>query len=214
MDKSSAKDKKKIAGRQARQRLTREDRYRQLIATAWQIVREEGTAALTLGRLAERSSVAKPVVYDHFPTLRALLIALYKEFDSRQTSVMDATLETSEPSLTGRGATISSSYVGCVLVQGREIPGIIAALASSPELEKIKCDCQATYMDKCRTALSPFATSGNIPAAGLWAMLGAAEALSQAAAMGELSEAQAKNELYETIVAIVLRTRGNARGQL
>ena len=34
--------------------------------TAWQLVREEGTEALTLGRLAERSGVTKPVVYDHF----------------------------------------------------------------------------------------------------------------------------------------------------
>ncbi|ANN65408.1 TetR/AcrR family transcriptional regulator [Bordetella bronchialis] len=210
MDKSSPKDKKKRPGQAVRKRMTREERYRQLIATAWQIVREDGTAALTLGRLAEQSMVAKPVVYDHFPNLHTLLIALYKEFDNRQTSIMDMTLEASEPTLAGRAAAISSSYVDCVLVQGREIPGIIAALASSPELEKIKRSCQATYMEKCRIALTPFAPVDGIPAASLWAMLGAAEALSQAAALGELSEAQAKNELYETIVAIVRRTSGKA----
>jgi len=36
-----------------RRRLSREDRLRQLLEVAWQLVRDEGTEALTLGRLAE-----------------------------------------------------------------------------------------------------------------------------------------------------------------
>lgn len=203
---SSPEEKKSVPGTQARRRLSREERYRQLVDTAWQIVREEGTDALTLGRLAERSDIAKPVVYDHFGTRPVLLATLYQEFDARQTVIMDSTLQASTPSLASRAAAIASSYVDCVLVQGREIPDVIAALASSPELEKIKRDCQAVFMEKCRVALSPFAGAGTIEPAGLWAMLGAAEALSQAAATGEISETQAKNELYEIIVAMVARS--------
>lgn len=37
-----------------RRRLSREDRLRQLLDVAWQLVRDEGTDALTLGRLAEQ----------------------------------------------------------------------------------------------------------------------------------------------------------------
>jgi len=186
--------------------MLREERYRQLMDVAWRLVREEGTDALTLGRLAEQSGVAKPVVYDHFGTRPGLLAALYQEFAARQTALMDSALEASEPTLESRAAVIASSYVDCVLAQGREIPGVIAALTSSPELEQIKRECEAEFMDKCRTVLAPFAGAGTIAPAGLRAMLGAAEALSYAAATGELTAAQAQDELFATIIGMVGRS--------
>jgi len=192
---------------QPRRRLSREDRQRQLLDVAWRLVREEGTEALTLGRLAEQAGVTKPVVYDHFSTRPGLLAALYQEFDARQTVLMDAALHTSEPTLASRASVIASSYVECVLLQGREIPGVIAALASSPELAQIKHEYEAIFLDKCRTALAPFARTGTLAPAGLRAMLGAAEALSHAAATGEITAAQAQDELFETIVAMVDRNR-------
>lgn len=192
-----------------RRRLSRQDRHRQLVDVAWQVVRKEGTEALTLGRLAEQANIAKPVVYGHFGTRSGLLTVLYQDFDTRQTEIMDAAFQAIEPTLEGRASVIASSYVDCVLLQGREIPGVIAALAGSPELEKIKREYQAVFLEKCRIALAPFAGSGTIAPAGLRAMLGAAEALSYAAATGEITAAQAKAELYETIVAMVARS---ARG--
>lgn len=205
---SSAKAKEQTSNPQPRRRLSREERYRQLLNVAWQLVREEGTDALTLGRLAEKADVAKPVVYDHFATRSGLLAALYREFDVRQTALMDSALEASKPTLADRATVIASSYVDCVLAQGREIPGVIAALASSPELEKIKRECEAAFMEKCRIALVPFAKTGAVTSAGLRAMLGAAEALSYAAAAGEITAAQAQDELFEIIVAMVARSEG------
>ncbi len=197
-----------LAADAPRRRLSREDRHRQLLDTAWRLISDEGTEALTLGRLAEQSGVTKPVVYDHFGTRGGLLAALYREFDARQTALMDAALAASEPSLRSKAAVIASSYVECVLLQGREIPGVIAALASSPELERIKRDYEVGFIEKCRIVLAPFGGTGTIALPGLWAMLGAAEALSHAAVTGEISAAQARDELFETIVAMVVR---NAR---
>ena len=195
---------------QPRRRLSRQDRHRQLVDVAWQVVRKEGTEALTLPRLAERANIAKPVVYDHFGTRSGLLTVLYQDFDTRQTEIMDAAFQASEPTLEGRASVIASSYVDCVLLQGREIPGVIAALAGSPELEEIKREYQAAFLEKCRAMLAPFAVAGTIAPAGLRAMLGAAEGLSYASATGEITAAQAKAELYETIVAMVARSaRGN-----
>jgi AcrR family transcriptional regulator len=188
-----------------RQRLSRQGRRQQLMEVAWRIVREEGTDALTLPRLADQAGVAKPVVYDHFSTRPVLLAALYQDFDSRQTAIMDAALQSSGPTLVDRAAVIASSYVDCVLLQGREIPGVIAALESSPELERIKHEYEAIFMEKCRLALLPFAEAGHIASPGLWAMLGAAEALSNAAASSDITAAEAKAELFETIVAMVAR---------
>ena len=189
-----------------RQRLTREDRQRQLIETAWRIVGDEGTDALTLGRLAERAGVTKPVVYSHFPTRSALLIALYRDFDMREYAVMEAALESSEASLAGKAGAIASSYVDCVLTQGREIPGVMAALAGSPELAAVKRDCDLIFLEKCRALLAPFAAGRTIPTAGLRAMLGAAEGLSHAAATQEIGADEAKRELFETISAMVARS--------
>jgi len=190
-----------------RRRLSRDERHRQLLDVAWQLIRDEGTEALTLGRVAELAGVTKPVVYDHFATRAGLLIALYREFDARQTALMDAALQASEPTLAARATVIASSYVDCVLVQGREIPGVTAALASSPELEQTKRDWEAGFMAKCQALLAPFASAGTIAPAGLRAMLGAAEALSYAAANGEITAAQAQDELLATIVAMVARNR-------
>lgn len=190
---------------QPRRRLSREDRLRQLLDVAWRLVREEGTEALTLGRLAEQAGVTKPVVYDHFSTRPGLLAALYQEFDARQTALLDAALVTSEPSLDSIARVIASSYVKCVITQGNEISGVISALASSPELEKIKREYEAIFMEKCRNALAPFSGKTAIGPASLRGILGAAEALSHAAATGEITAEQAQNELFEMIVAVVSR---------
>ena len=144
---SSTETPEQDSSPQPRRRMSREERQRQLLDVAWQLVREEGTEALTLGRLAEQAGVTKPVVYDHFTTRPGLLAALYQEFDARQTALMDAALQTSEPTLASKAMVIASSYVDCVLLQGREIPGVIAALTSSPELEKIKREYEAIFMD-------------------------------------------------------------------
>lgn len=190
-----------------RRRLSRGDRLRQLLDVAWQLVREEGTEALTLGRLADLAGVTKPVVYDHFVTRAGLLAALYEDFDGRQNQVFVDAIEASNATLEDRAWVIASSYVDCVLLQGREIPGVIAALSSSPELETLKRQYEAIFLNKCRDALLPFAPGGNVPQAGLRAMLGAAEALSHAAASGEISREEAQQELLATIMGMVNRGR-------
>ncbi|WP_242209665.1 MULTISPECIES: TetR/AcrR family transcriptional regulator [unclassified Pseudomonas] len=197
---------------QPRRRLAREDRLRQLLDVAWQIIRAQGTEALTLGYLAEKAGVTKPVVYDHFVTRAGLLAALYREFDARQTVLMDAATARSEPTLSGLASVIATAYVDCVMFQGTEIPGIIAALASTPELEKIKREYEAIFLEKCRSDLAPYASGGQITPAGLRAMLGAAEALSHAAANGEISAKEASDELSATIMAMVERAAVRATG--
>lgn len=189
-----------------RLRLSREERLRQLLDVAWQLIRKDGADALTLPRLAQDAGVAKPVVYDHFGTRNGLLAALYQDFDVRQTAVIDAALAHSAPTLGGKATVIASSYVDCVLTQGHEIPGVLAALAGAPELERIKREYQLAFIEKCRQALAPFTGSQGIAAAGFWAMLGAADALSNAAALGEVTPQEAQKELFETIVAMVERS--------
>lgn len=189
-----------------RVRLSREQRLHQLLDVAWRVVREEGTDALTLPRLAEAASIAKPVVYDHFGTRNGLLATLYQDFDARQTANIYAALEASEPTLEGTARVIAACYVDCVLTQGREIPGVLAALAGSPELEAVKRDYQLAFIEKCRKVLAPFTGPKGVEQAAFWAMLGAADALSHAAATEEITARQAQDELFETIIAMIGRS--------
>ena len=186
-----------------RVRMARGDRLTQLLDLAWRIVREEGTDALTLGHLAERAGVTKPVVYSHFGTRAGLLATLFRRFDARQTELMDAALEGSKPTLADRANVIAASYVDCVLSQGRELPGVVAALEGSPEMERIKREFYTAFLEKCRILLAPFAPSGDISPAGLWSMLGAAQSLSYAAAGGAVTRADAITELDRAIRAMV-----------
>ncbi|MCD0504812.1 TetR/AcrR family transcriptional regulator [Bordetella petrii] len=190
-----------------RRRLSRQARLRQLLDVSWQLIRGEGTDALTLGRLAEEAGVTKPVVYDHFGTRNGLLAALYQDFDLRQTALIDAAIAASKATLKDKARVIARTYVECVLTQGREIPEVLAALEGAPELNQLKRQYQQVFIQKCRAVLAPFAGSRGIAPAGLWAMLGAADALSHAAVVGDITEQQAADELHETIVAMAKRSK-------
>lgn len=190
-----------------RRRLSRDDRLRQLLDVSWRLIRAEGSDALTLGRLAEEAGVTKPLVYGHFGTRNGLLAALYQDFDVRQTAVIDAAIAASKPTLQDKARVIADSYVECVLTQGREIPGVLAALDGSPELAAVKRQYQQTFIEKCQAILAPFAGPRGVSLASLWGMLGAADALSQAAVMGDIGEAEARSELQETILAMVKRSK-------
>ncbi|ELY2620270.1 TetR/AcrR family transcriptional regulator [Cronobacter malonaticus] len=186
-----------------RQRLSRDARHTQLIEMAWQIIREEGTEALTLGRLAERAGVTKPVVYDHFTSRSGLLAALYHEYEVRQNRKMDEAIARTPPALLPLAAVIADAYIECVLLQGREMPNVMAALTGTPELEKLRQDYAVEFINKCRTLFAPLRADNALRDAALWAMFGAAEGLSWAVTMGAIDAGQAKAELRDAIVGMV-----------
>ena len=188
----------------AKKRLAKADRHRQLLDVAWSIVRSAGTDALPLGHVAECAGVTKPVVYDHFGTRTGLLGVLYGEYDRRQNERMDEALRTSGQSLPAVAKVIASAYVTCVMESGREMPGVSAALAGSPELDALKKQHETAFMAKCQAALQPFAKQALGPAA-MRAMIGTAEAVSFAAAAGEITPTDAEHEICDAILRIARR---------
>lgn len=191
----------------SRRRLPREARTRQLLEVSWALIGNEGTDALTLGRLAEIAGVTKPVVYDHFGTRNGLLAALYEDYDLRQTALFDAAVAAAKATLADKARIIAGAYVDCVLTQGREIQGVLAALSGSPELADVKRRYQKAFIEKCARVLAPFAGPAGVSHASLWAMLGAADALSDAALVGDITAEQAKEELRQTLLGMVKRSR-------
>ena len=117
----------------ASKRMPKARRRRQLLATAFEIVRSEGTDALTLARLAERAGVTKPIAYEHFGTRAGLLAALYRDYEERQTRAMNAAIEAGGRTLDDVASIVSAAYVDCILSAGPACDAIAAALSAFEE---------------------------------------------------------------------------------
>jgi len=184
-----------------RQRMTHQARRKQLMAVAWTLVREQGSDALTLGRVAEEAGVSKPVVYDHFGMRHGLLAALYEDFDLRQSAIIEAAMNAAGASLAERACVVASRYIDCVLTQGREIPDVLSALDSAPELAEVKRKYQHDFIEKFRG----WFTEATLSQASMWGVLGAADAISNAVVSGDISQQQGLAELQALIITLVER---------
>jgi AcrR family transcriptional regulator len=114
-------------------RLPKERRRLHLLEVSRMIVHEEGVDRLTLRYLAQRAGVSKPVVYDHFETRSALLIALYRWIDTQVVnSFRDAMAER------GLGCheaveLLAATYIRCAADTDGEFQAVGGALAGSEE---------------------------------------------------------------------------------
>lgn len=182
-------------------RMSKEERRRQLLETASEIIRTEGTDALTLARVAERAGVTKPIAYEHFGTRSGLLIALYRDYDDRQTEAMRAALKNSGRTLEEVASIISAAYVDWEVSAGPEYGAIAAALSATEEMEEYLRACRDTFIAECRKAFAPFV---KLPPqrshAILLGIIGAAEALSRAAATQRVSRVEAVTTLSRLMI--------------
>ncbi|BCH23805.1 TetR/AcrR family transcriptional regulator [Mesorhizobium sp. L-8-3] len=198
-------------------KLAKADRREQLLETARSIMREEGTASLTLGRLAERAGVSKPIAYEHFGTRAGLLMALCGVYDEEQTQAQRAALAAGGNSLRDVVAILSAAYLDCALSMGPEVGAAFAALAATEEMAEYRQALREGHMAEYRSALSPYVdlpdSNGDAILAGL---LGAGETLSQDAAAGRITREEAVAALTAIFTGTLERyapaTPGTAAG--
>ncbi|MGX5086012.1 TetR/AcrR family transcriptional regulator [Enterobacter sp. UPMP2052] len=177
-------------------RLRKEDRRVQLLEVARGIVRQQGTEALTLGYLAERANVTKPIPYDHFGDREGLLMALYQDFSDRQLKKFRETLDRDNKMFADTLRFFCAAYIDCAISAGPETGPIAAALSGSRALQDFREACVADCADCLRTALAPFITLKGVRGeAALTAIIGAADALSTAAGNGILARNVAEEML-------------------
>jgi AcrR family transcriptional regulator len=192
-----------------RKRLSKSDRHTQLLDTARMLIREEGTDEFTLGRLAERAGVTKPLVYDHFGDRAGALSELYREFEHRQRQTLREALDGAQPDLDITAALVAGAYIDCSLAEGRELADVVAALAGSSTLRQLREEAEQAYLDMCRAALEPY--SGSLDAAGLRALIGAGDALARAALAGSIATDRARDALTAVVLAIATEDRAQDR---
>ena len=176
----------------ASRRLTKAARRQQLLDTALLIVREEGADRLTLGYLAARAGVSKPIAYEHFGTRSGLLIALYKALDLKPANALRDTLATGERSLAETVEVLAMAYIHCAADTSGDWHAVGAALAGSAEKEAVYQELLDGYVQLFVAALAPHSP---LPPAELErrcvGLVGAGEALSAAMVRGNYGEAAA-----------------------
>lgn len=186
-------------------KLPKQERREQLLDCAQAMVREEGTEALTLTRVAERAGVTKPVAYDHFGTREALMVELFRRIDDRQTALLVDTLRATEGRLDAIAATIAEAYMSCALEVGTEWYALSAALKGSEAMEAVQRELLARYAGIWRGAFAPHAT--HLPPGELnlrcIGILGAGEAISLELLRGQIDRRRASTALATLITATI-----------
>lgn len=189
-------------------RLPRADRRRQLLDTALMIVREEGADRLTLGRLAERAGVSKPVAYDHFTTRSGLLVELYKMLDTEKSNTLRSTLTAGRPTPRQAVNALASAYISCSVDTGGEYFAVGAALAGSREMSAVHQELLDGYVQLFATVLEPHSTLPRVELKRRCVgFVGAGEALSTAMVRGLTTEEQAADTLSSVIVGALAAPR-------
>lgn len=167
-------------------RLAKADRRQQLLQTALQIVREEDADRLTLGHLALRAGVSKPVVYDHFATRSVLLIALYTWIDTERVNAFREAMVSTAHSREEAVQALASAYIACAADNTDEFYAVGAALAGSGEkaavFQELLDNCVQMFIAVLQAHSSLAQTELELRCIGL---VGAGEALAGALVRGK-----------------------------
>lgn len=186
-------------------KLPRADRRAQLLDTAYAIVREHGTDALTLGALAKEAGVSKPIAYSHFETRSGLLTALYQEINERRLAAVAAELTDTPANLPAIARMLAAAYMSCHAALGPEWHAIGAAMQGDAAMHACHERIIDGYVDFFHDALAPVSPLASAPLRRRCiGIIGAAEALSAAMVRGRVSERLAAADLESLIVAALV----------
>lgn len=190
-------------------RMPKEMRRSLMLETAVEIVRNEGTEALTLAYLAERCGVTKPIAYQHFGTRAGLLVALYHQLGALQAEAAAKALDRNargQMDIAELSQTLSAAFVDCILENGAHFSAISAALVASAETSDFRHAIREEYIELYRKAIAPLV---NMPphllTIRLTAFLGAAELLMETVSRGLATREEAIETLSD-MLAHLLRT--------
>jgi len=187
--------------RTSSKKLPKAKRREQLLETAMTIVREQGADALTLGHLAARAGISKPLAYEHFGTRAGLLIALYRQIDARQVQALRDALDRAPRELEAIAKVVSSAYMHCYASIGPECHAISAALKGDELMDATQQELIDGYVATYCEALAPFSTlSPQDLYLRCLGIIGAAEAISRDMMRGRTDEARAAASLACLIV--------------
>ncbi|WP_427024748.1 TetR/AcrR family transcriptional regulator [Aureimonas ureilytica] len=189
-------------------KLPRAERRLQLLKIASSIVRNEGTDALTLGLLAERAGVSKPIAYDHFETRSGLMMALSKDAMDRQVSALAKALEDAPREPTRIARILATAYLECAITIGPEWHAIAAALRGDATMEATQRRTREEHATFYADAIQPVSElDASIVRRRCIALIGTMEALSDEVVAGRIGMEPAVDDLAALIVTWIMSAR-------
>ncbi|PPF64204.1 TetR family transcriptional regulator [Clavibacter michiganensis] len=175
-----------------KRRLSWDARHQDLLEKGLAIVQETGVDALTLGVLAQHAGVSKPVVYDHFETRSALLIALYRWIDAERKRAFQDGMAQGDLAYEATIDALSSTYIRCATDASSEFFAIGAAMSGNEERARIYRELVGTGVQMFEAVLRPHV---RMPDSELQrfcvALVGAGESLSTSVLEGVITEPDA-----------------------
>lgn len=181
-------------------KLAKPARREQLLDTALCVVAAEGTDALTLARLADAAGVTKPIAYEHFGTREGLLLALFKRFDDKTAARVMTDMKSNPATLEAVVTIVARAYVSCFVSAGPVFGSILDALSATHETGNFRLAWRDELAKAIGELVSPYVAPTKPVLIGI---LGAAETLSETAAHGLLSEAEAFTALKSVFMSAV-----------
>lgn len=138
--------------------MDKQSRREQLLDVALEIITSEGTEALTLGYLALKANVSKPITYNHFQSKENLLYSLYKYYDEK---IIDSIKKNINKDNEIKGLddvvlTISKEYLECVKNYGIQYELIISALIAFPQYKNLRSEIRLYFTNCLLEILSPY----------------------------------------------------------
>lgn len=200
MEKPKAAVDNRTAGR-----LSKPERRQQLLETARLIVREEGADRLTLGHLAVRAGVSKPVTYEHFETRTRLLIELYRWIDTERITAFRTLMAQENRPAKETVSALAKTYLACGTDQGDEFHAVGAALAGSEERAGVYQELVDAVIEMFLEVLRPH-SSVRLESLALAceALVAAGDALTSAVTRGNCSASEAE-EVYVNLIEAVTK---------
>ncbi|WP_307008743.1 TetR/AcrR family transcriptional regulator [Agrobacterium tumefaciens] len=184
-------------------RLSKPERRQQLLETARLIVREEGADRLTLGHLAARAGVSKPVTYEHFETRTGLLIELYRWIDTERIAAFRTLMAQGNRPATETILALAKTYLACGTDQGDEFHAVGAALAGSEEKASVYQELVDAVIEMFMDVLRPHSSfQPESLALACAALVAAGDALTSAVTRGSCSASEAE-EVFSNLIGAV-----------
>jgi AcrR family transcriptional regulator len=156
------------------------DRRRHLLEVAGALVAKEGWEDLRMEAVAAAAGVTKPVVYDHFPSRDALLVALAEDYGDLLVARIQAALDRHPEDFRAAWRAVARAYLDCVAERGAALRRLLGSIGGSAAVEaaraRVRQRAIALWTARLRshTALGreEAAALGFALVAGIWAFAG------------------------------------------
>ncbi|WCE30073.1 TetR/AcrR family transcriptional regulator [Vibrio sp. SCSIO 43137] len=185
-------------------RMLKNERREQLLSVAVSIIRERGTDALTLARVAEEAGVTKPIAYNHFESKENLLRQIYQNIDIRLIESIRLAQETKSNSVQDTIAILCESYINCMMKNGEIYELTVAALKGYPHNSTLSKDIQQFFTNAYSDLFQlPLSEQNDLNRIKLVAVYGLIESVGSAVLSEQISKDSALSFLNREIYRLI-----------